>query len=523
MLVRLRPRPFGGVDRRAGRGRSRSRPRPCCGRSARAPERRSARAAGRRAGRAARSRDRSRSRAPAPRAAGPCPSRSAPGRATSCRGRCGRRCRPSAAPCLDQAVLDPDRLEPVASSSARHCASSRSRPPKSASISRSSHFAPCGSFPGGDDGVEHEQSRVVGRGGADRRAGSAAARLVVPVVEDRREHVDVAGGTRSKKLPATNVDAVAERRLVPRRLRQVEDDPAQTGLAARSSTRSGAVAAADVDDELVASPLERSRAGRPCGSPPSGMARSNAPRSSGCVAEPAPEVGAGTRSKVGSPAGASSSPSARCQTPPNRCAKSSQPRSRRRRSDASVLRKTPGSSSAKTPSLASARRSGGARPASAPTSRRELVDGSRPVGERVRDQVGGDRERPASPSAPRKSSQRSASGRSRSSPARGRDGRGDLVRLGVGERAAVEQRAPVADDRDDGRLVRRAAAAASSSSTAQAKLGSSASGSAPPPTRATVSSTSPPIASASRSARARTASAGSRSIRSTGISSGRSR
>src|SRR5207248_841307 len=39
--------------------------------------------------------------------------------------------------------------KPAPSSSARHCALSRSRPAKSASISRSSHFAPFGSFPGG--------------------------------------------------------------------------------------------------------------------------------------------------------------------------------------------------------------------------------------------------------------------------------------------------------------------------------------------------------------------------------------
>src|SRR6476646_4044026 len=45
---------------------------------------------------------------------------------------------------------------------------------------------------------------------------------------------------------------------------------------------------------------------------------------------------------------------------------------------------------------------------------------------------------------------------------------------------------------------------ASDSSSAHAKLGSSASGNAPPPTRPTVSSTSPPVAAASRSARSRT-------------------
>ena len=100
--------------------------------------------------------------------------------------------------------------------------------------------------------------------------------------------------------------------------------------------------------------------------------------------------------------------------------------------------------------------------------------------------------------------------------------RRDLVDLGVGERAAVEQELAVADDADDRRLARRSGAA-SDSSIAQAKLGSSASGSAPPPTRATVSSTAPPTSDASRSARARTTAASSRSMRSTGIRSRRRR
>ena len=84
--------------RRAGRGRSRSRPRPCCARSARGPGtsiEREAAAVGKLERRVAEV-DRDPARA-APRAAGRCPCRSAPGRATSCRGRCGRRCRPSAA------------------------------------------------------------------------------------------------------------------------------------------------------------------------------------------------------------------------------------------------------------------------------------------------------------------------------------------------------------------------------------------------------------------------------------------
>ena len=118
--------------------------------------------------------------------------------------------------------------------------------------------------------------------------------------------------------------------------------------------------------------------------------------------------------------------------------------------DASVLPKTPGDTSAKTPSLASARRSGAAC-RGRPRPRGQLGDGPRPIGERVGDpEVDGDRERPRGERAAKQIPE-AASGEL----IRGRGPRRrDLVHLGVGHRAAVEQAAAVADDGDDRRLAR---------------------------------------------------------------------
>ena len=97
VLVRLRASALAGVDHEeeevdTRRARDHRAHEALVARARRRP-----RAGARRGARAARSRGRSRSRAAAPRAAGRCPSPSARARATSCRGRCGPRCRPSAA------------------------------------------------------------------------------------------------------------------------------------------------------------------------------------------------------------------------------------------------------------------------------------------------------------------------------------------------------------------------------------------------------------------------------------------
>ena len=117
-----------------------------------------------------------------------------------------------------------------------------------------------------------------------------------------------------------------------------------------------------------------------------------------------------------------------------------------------MFRKTPGSSSAKTPSLASARRTRCSASASTPDVARELCDRPWAVGERVGDpQIGDDRERLRH----HRPAEEVPENRIRLALAHVRapcDCRRDLVHLRVGERAAVEERPSVADDRDHGRL-----------------------------------------------------------------------
>ena len=96
MLVRLRPRALVRVDHEQEEVDPVA-PATIVRTKRSCPGRRRPRAACRRAARAARSRGRSRCRARAPAAGGRCSCPSAPRRASSCRGRCGPRCRRSAA------------------------------------------------------------------------------------------------------------------------------------------------------------------------------------------------------------------------------------------------------------------------------------------------------------------------------------------------------------------------------------------------------------------------------------------
>ena len=95
-----------------------------------------------------------------------------------------------------------------------------------------------------------------GRGGADR-AEDLRRGLVVPVVEDRRQQVDVAFRDSLEEAARYEFEAVVEERLVSRRLRQVEDDPAQVGVGLQQLGKERAVAAAYVDDGFAAAPLDR--------------------------------------------------------------------------------------------------------------------------------------------------------------------------------------------------------------------------------------------------------------------------
>jgi hypothetical protein len=75
-------------------------------------------------------------------------------------------------------------------------------------------------------------------------------------VEDRGEDVDVAGGDRVEEAALDERHAVAERLLVADGLREVEDDPAEPRVPFEQPREVRAVAAADVDDRLVAAPFE---------------------------------------------------------------------------------------------------------------------------------------------------------------------------------------------------------------------------------------------------------------------------
>ena len=186
-----------------------------------------------------------------------------------------------------------------------------------------------------------------------------------------------------------------------------------------------------------------------------------------------------------------------------------------------MLRKTPGSSSAKTPSLASARRmrwrvSASARfsSASSATERGPPARASATPRSAATPSV-------FVPNAPRMRFQSRASG-----------GRSLIARAASTATATSSASAFVSVRQSSSVLPSRTTAitggsparnfTASSSSTAQAKLGSSVNGSDPPPARATVSSTSPPTRLARCAARVRTASGDSRNMRRTGISSGAS-
>ena len=152
---------------------------------------------------------------------------------------------------------------PAPSSSARHCCSSRSRPPARTSIRRSSHFAPVGIVAGLDHRLV-DQKACVRRGDRSDRAQDPGRVGVGPVVEDPGQDVGVALRHRLEEAPYHELDAVAERRLVTHRLGQVEDDAAQLRAARDQLAEQRSVATADVDDDFAVAPLEsRQTLGRP--------------------------------------------------------------------------------------------------------------------------------------------------------------------------------------------------------------------------------------------------------------------
>ena len=260
--------------------------RPSCARSARGRDVDDARAACRREARAARSRGRSRSRAAAPPAAGRCSCRSAPRRAyvlpwSMC----------PAVPTVSGMRLDqPSMLDgsQPRSSSARHCASSRSRPPRARASSRSSHFAPstrCRTtrrpdrMHGRCDARCRQRRRIAAGSSSQswriredvaspsgRARRSAVDELAVrerassrtsPEVEDYPSVGDALSSRRSEPLPpptSTTVSPPRHRRQAPR---PVPAPGALDDHGAGATTRVGAV------DRRTAFALRRARRRRP--------------------------------------------------------------------------------------------------------------------------------------------------------------------------------------------------------------------------------------------------------------------
>ena len=197
---------------------------------------------------------------------------------------------------------------------------------------------------------------------------------------------------------------------------------------------------------------------------------------------------------------------ARSQAPPKRWAKEPSPSASS--SDASVFRKTPGSSSVKIPVRGQRAEEPAEGVRVGVELLREIRDRARAAGERVRDAEVGDQCEGARSQRPAQEVPeqvlRIPGGHpraARTAPATSSTSASESVRQSS---RSVSSRAMPTTEGSPSR-----SGSASSSGSAHAKLGISATGSAPPPERATVSWTVPPVSSASRSARARTASAGS--------------
>ncbi|HEU5065838.1 MAG TPA: hypothetical protein VFT86_08120, partial [Gaiellaceae bacterium] len=108
----------------------------------------------------------------------------------------------------------------------------------------------------GDNCLEEDEAAVWWCCGADR-AQNRLCLLVGPVVEDRRQQVGVGLRDALEEAALDELDPfAAQELLVANRLREVEDDAAQSGLSAQELDEQGAVAASDVDDCLALAPFD---------------------------------------------------------------------------------------------------------------------------------------------------------------------------------------------------------------------------------------------------------------------------
>src|SRR4029450_3215332 len=94
-----------------------------------------------------------------------------------------------------------------------------------------------------------EDQASSGRSSSADRAQDRGCALVVPVVEDRRQQVDVALGDAVEEAAFDELDPlVAQGGVVANGLREIEDDAAEPRLPAQQLHEQGAVSASHVDD-----------------------------------------------------------------------------------------------------------------------------------------------------------------------------------------------------------------------------------------------------------------------------------
>ena len=390
--------------------------------------------------------------------------------------------------------------KPFSSSSSRHWRLVALAPGEEREHQQVEPLAPARLVALGDDRLEQDQARVGRRAGADRPQDRGRA-LVVPVVEDRRQEVDVALRHALEEAPLDEPDPVAERRLVAHGLGEIEDDSAQARLPLEQRRQQGPVAATDVDHGLAIAPVDpveplhslllallhrdveeralvavRGEPGPEVGPVelwPHRLAR-GVQRAGGLVPDTAEEV------RERGPA-----------APEELCGDLGVPKDTRFLLGEDAVARERAQQPVERVRVGAALFG-------------ELGHGARAAGELLRDaQVGDDPER-ARDECTAKRVPEVGLGRAVAHPravvtAAATSSASASLSVRQSSRSRPSRTTPTTG----GSPAR--SGAASSSSTAHAKLGSSASGSAPPPMRPTVSSTSPPVSSASRTARPRTA------------------
>ena len=312
--------------------------------------------------------------------------------------------------------------------------------------------------------------------------------LVVPVVQDRREDVDVAlAGRARRSLPATKVQrspSASSSRVVSGRSKTT---PRRLGC--RAGARRAGIRCRRRRRRRSRRPASRRAASRSTlRSLPCSIARSNAAAPPGRAASQHQKSVPNIRGKDGSDGRASSSPAARCQTPPKRCAKSSQP------SPAEQLGRVGVPKDARLllgedPLARERAQDAVQRVGVGADLPRDVLDGTRAVRRAPRRHRGRRRARAPAHRARREGDPRAglrARPRSRvdATTARGGTAAATSSDLSVRERAAVEEQPAVAHDPDHGRLAAAKRLGQLELERRRRSSRSPSTGSAPPPGRA---------------------------------------